>query len=69
MGKKVNTAKVYVKENATLIINGTKKLVKKGIQVLPENEARILVNGGYADFLETQKGSGKPKDAEGKEGE
>jgi len=52
MGKKTNTVKVFLREDATLIINGVKKQVKKGIQVLPENEARILIEGGYATLIE-----------------
>ncbi len=62
--KNVQKVEVIVKEDTSVFINGKEVKVKKGLQVLSADVARILVGAGYAEPTETEK---KPQDQGGSE--
>jgi hypothetical protein len=56
MAKKSDAQKVevMVKENTSVFINGKEIKVKKGIQMVDQDVARILVEAGYAEATKTE---------------
>lgn len=67
MAKKAEKkAEVVVKEDTSVFINGREIKVKKGVQTIDPDVARILVEAGYAEVTQVEPEESEEQSNKGK---